>query len=256
MLFPSGNTTPKHLAKVQLPVLSPGDIGAVFANGSAQEHGLGSAQSLLPQELRGALVLLERKLTEAAPQFGSSLAIGVSLNPSASHFEAEEFVQKLRSEVLSLYPTSPASGSLDLDTREEREALCIIRDHFMGIASTLLQDGYKRFSVVAARNSFGDSWHVHDFFTYVLYCGREAGTEVVVGAPDRHKLVIRPRKNGWMHRSHDVLGMHEHTTSTTISNTQMGLFLPPDVAHRACHATSPQGKQQANLALVMLAFKD
>lgn len=236
------------LADSTLPRLSAVDIPEFLRReGSAP----GPAQNLLPEEVKDALFDLKAALSGAQPRNQSLFTIGVKLNPRSDSASARTFTADLLSNIRYLYGVPVADGSED---RQPLQALEVVRDHFSQVAQLFVGEGYRSFSVVAARNSVADGWHRHDFLTYVLYCGRERGTEVLLGSPDRYWVELKSVKDGWSRRSQDVLRFEP--APTEISSTGEGLILPPAVTHRARHPSSPQGQQGVNLALILMAFKE
>jgi len=81
------------------------------------------------------------------------------------------------------------------------------------------------------------------------------GTEVVVGGLKTNDLSIEVRKDSWQLSTHRITGATSRDLPIFTSSTDMGLLLPPFVAHRACHSRTQHGKAQSNLALVLTAFK-
>jgi hypothetical protein len=212
------------------------------------------AQISLPKPVEQALANLNKILTSTPIQHASSVTQEIRLPASHDADEMKECVETLSREVAALYfPTS--DSAIPADTLDAlRNALSVLCTHFQEIASLLQETGYARCFVAGTRNSFADHFHVHDFYTYILYCGREVGTEVVVGALDTNNLSIEERKDSWQRHTHRINGAINHSVPSFTSDTDMGLLLPPFVAHRACRSVSQHGKAQSNFALVLTAF--
>lgn len=210
----------------------------------------------LPRDVEDALLIVQQVLSEAPAQYYSSMADGISLSPGAGTLAVRQFCDELALALASLYFPTSQHTPITFCSEEVQEAFRVVHAHFERVAQSLQPDGYRRFSVVALRNSFADTWHVHDFLTYILYCGREVGTEVLAGPPEPKNLVLKESKNTWTRRSLDVLSVTDRAADATISDTKKGLILPPHVAHRALHSTSLEWKEKANLALVLMAFKE
>lgn len=210
------------------------------------------AQVNLPRYVKDALESINNILTSAPLHRTSSVTREVQLPASREPNEIKECVEAFSQEVAALF--FPKSETAARCSHSFRGALSVVCEHFQDVASFLQETGYTRCSIAGTRNSFADHFHVHDFYTYILYCGREIGTEVVVGGLERNALSIEERKDSWRRHTHRIIGAINHSLPSFTSDTDMGLLLPPFVAHRACPPLSQHGKTQPNLALVLTAF--
>lgn len=211
-------------------------------------------QRHLPKPVSDALATLREALSSAPVKLTSSVTPEIRLPPSQEPSQKDPFLNSLSRELLALYFQDVRSEFLQALSTQWYDSLSVLFDHFQHIASLLEPSGYNRCFVAATRNSFADHFHVHDFYTYILYSGREVGTEILVGKLEENALTIEERKDSWQRHTHRVTCATHHPPPTWITDTQMDLLLPPYVAHRACQAQTPQGKVQPNLALALTAF--
>lgn len=212
-------------------------------------------QSVLPSQVTTALAQLNELLSRTPASHVQSLAQPLALFSNETTAERDRFISALTSEVLSLYV--PREGNF-FDKGQFASltgAISELTDHFSTAATLLARHGYNRFYMNVTRNSFADRLHMHTYLSYILYCGREVGTEVVLHGPEEDGLLRRYRKDDWQRASYDLSVEPGSTLLSLTSDTANGLFLPPYVAHRARSSHTPHGKEQANLALVLLAFK-
>jgi hypothetical protein len=211
-------------------------------------------QRHLPQPVSDALATLREVLSSAPVKLTSSVTPEIPLPTSREPSQKAPFINSLSRELSALYFQDARSAFPQALSTQWYESLSVLFDHFQHIASLLEPSGYTRCFVAATRNSFADHFHVHDFYTYILYSGREVGTEILVGKLEENALTIEERKDSWQRHTHRIIGATRSPPQTWISDTHMDLLLPPHVAHRACQAQTPQGKVQPNLALALTAF--
>jgi hypothetical protein len=255
MRSPLHDSRAADLSAGTLPTVPAGELSEMLHSLSAESTAAQARQNSLPPDVRQALETLQEVLAPAPSQPGSNLAGAITLSANQSVVERERFISELSSEIVALYFTGEPLNQIKARSNQLRGALQNLHNHFRGVACSLAQSGYKHFSVIPTRNSFADTWHVHHFLTYVLYCGREIGTEVLLDSRGLERVTIRSRKSDWMRKSHDVLGFNTTAAQTAISDTAMGLILPEEVTHRARHSISLEGRELTNLALILMAFK-
>lgn len=208
----------------------------------------------LPDPVAHAVATLRHLLSSAPATLTSAVTQEIPLPSTTEQTTRDAFIDSLSRQLAALYFPECDSTSVQTHAQEWRASLSILFDHFQHVASLLKPTGYTRAFVAATRNSFADHFHVHDFYTYIVYCGRELGTEVIVGELHTNELALEERKDSWQRHTHRITGPVHHLASTYTSDTRMGLLVPPFVAHRACQAQSPQGKMQPNLALALTVF--
>lgn len=239
-------------------------VSPIESLGSATGH---TVSILLPHSVQQALLDINGMLSEAPQSLASSVTHEIEV---PSHTDANGFagyVEAFARELYALYfPKTLGAPELSENpltrvgiprdvTHRWHCALTTITHHFQDVAAHLQSAGYSRLFVSGTRNSFADHFHVHDFYTYILYCGREFGTEVILGDLEHNNLTVEERKDSWKRHTHRVHGVSSPSTPPFASATNEGLLIPPRVAHRACRTTSVYGQSEANLALVLTAFR-
>jgi hypothetical protein len=239
-----------------LPTIAVENLHEYFASGREKATPLGPTQGKLPADLIQALSVLEEPLSKAPQRFGKALESGVEFVPGAGRSAALEFRGQLSQALEKLYFPESDGAPGEFYSDDVQGALMAIHDHFEAVARGLQAEGYQTFRVVPMRDSVGDFWHIHNFYTYILYCGRQVGTEVVACPPGIDRLNLKRRKDFNILQTQKVESFCDKDLVTCVSDTKMGLLVPPEAPHKALDAPllHSQRQQQANLALGLLAF--
>jgi hypothetical protein len=234
-------------------------IGAVPKSDSFPERS-DAVQCELPLEVLSALNGLNEILS---PNLNSSInqdaGTPIPLKVLAGGIEVEPIVKELIQQLGKWYFAEQAAASgFEPTSLRISEMLSEVVRHLAQVAESLKSDGYDSFSVNLTRNSFADELHTHTYCSYILYVGRESGTEIIPGRFEERGLRVREGRYDWSRNTKHVLCNDLTNLSFVTADVKRGLLLPPGVAHRAprlIRGEGGSGGNGANLAVVLLAFK-
>ncbi len=140
--------------------------------------------------------------------------------------------------------------------RDEISApLKTLTTYFVQVAQKLTVLNISDFFLAATRHAPFQDWHGHSFYTYLIYMGRENGTEIMLPTRRRNSPIY---EETGANRGNNTLRLQPAKLTkryrTITSDPSKGLLIAPWTAHRAIPSHTPEGKAQANLIFALIAF--
>jgi hypothetical protein len=197
----------KHPSSISLLTLTFRDFIGAVPNSDSFPGRSDAVQYELPPEVLKALNELNEILS---PNLNSSInqdaGMPIPLEVLAGGIEVEPIVKELAQQLGKWYFTEQAAASgFEPTSLRISEMLSEVVRHLAQVAERLKSDGYDSFSVNLTRNSFADELHTHTYCSYILYVGRESGTEIIPGRFEERGLRVREGRYDWSRNTKRVL---------------------------------------------------
>lgn len=153
-----------------------------------------------------------------------------------------------------LYPDKNEQSTFQQSRAQILNNLQTLTTYFVQVAQKLKNLNISDFFLAATRHAPFQDWHGHSFYTYLIYMGRENGTEIMLPTRRRNSPIYEETR---ANRGNNTLRLQpaeltkRHRTIT--SDPSKGLLIAPWIPHRARPSLTPQGKAQANLIFALIA---
>jgi hypothetical protein len=212
-----------------------------------------STQLILADEVTCALDKLNHILSKAHVEVLPDVARSIDFS-DRSLKGCEQAALRLVNQLCTLYAVASGHGE-DETISNLTECMSVVVNHLRTVADTIAPTGYREISINLARDAFAAEPHVHKFFTYLLYAGREHGTQVFEGDSVISQLATRDNTANRSDRTVPATVPEHLLHCCPISDVKNGLLVPPGVPHRAVPSECPESLTEANLVIALLAFK-
>ena len=212
-----------------------------------------STQLALADEVSAALEQLNSILSQAHIDVWPDVARSVAFYDRTQE-GCRQTVSRLVNQLCRLYAVE-FGHQKDAVLSSLTECMRVVVEHLRKVADSLVATGYSEISINLARDAFASEPHLHKFFTYLLYSGREQGTQVFEGDSVISQLEIRDNIANRNDRTVIASVPDSLLRMCPISDVKNGLLVPPGIPHRAVPSECYVSKAEANLVIALLAFK-